>query len=169
MFNHVRCQNNLVFPIHMTIKLYFRPYMYFIFLYVSTWLLGYLCQNWVLAFSKLSDLFLFPYLLVCHSPKSLRLNFWFLCLFPHFVPTFIVQLLSVLSLQYLLPNFFHFIHITTTLLGPEVFLKVLKPFGVRIPLYWLKLWRTPKSFCLYSLHIYLFITYLSYIMYCRLE
>lgn len=146
MISCARCQNSVIFHYthdHQTIS---YPYIFYFLICLSfaAWLAFHLCQNWILATLKLS--FLFPYLLICHSPKSFRLNFWILpCPFSYFAPIFI----SILSLQYLLFNLFHFILITTimfyvlnsVLLGSDPFI--------------LKLLRTSKSFFIWiaSIHI----------------
>ena len=145
MFNHVRCQNNLVFPTHMTIKLYFRPYIYFIFLYVAAWLFVSKLN------SCLSQTLIFFYFLISYSVILIKAKCLVSLSLSHiYCPT---PVSSVSAISFIWFSSFHS-HYYYSVLGPEVFLKVLKLFGIRIPLYWLKLLRTWKSFCLYSLHIY---------------
>lgn len=55
-------QNNLVFPTHLTIKLYLSLYVFVFFymsLYLAAWLAFHLCQNRILDTPKLPDLFYF--------------------------------------------------------------------------------------------------------------
>ena len=92
-----------------------RPYvLYFLTCHLSTWLAFHLCQNWILDTPKLPDLyFLISQFVILLSHLGWTLGFYFFS-FPIWpLHLSVVQLLLILSLQYLLFNLFHFILTTT--------------------------------------------------------
>lgn len=102
----------------MTIKLYLSPYAFYFLLCLYLALAWhFICIKTEFLLPPNSLIFFISFsLLIWHSPKSFWLNFWipvsFLILPPYLL---VVQLLSILSLKYLLFNLFHFILITTTI------------------------------------------------------